>query len=209
MRFNMENYLGYTDLELLALVNRDTFAEEELVKRYSRLVKMCARPYFLMGGDSEDLFQEGMFGLLSAIRVYDETMETSFRTYAELCIRRRLISAIKSASRLKHTPINGGLPLEDILSEERTRPALLHAGVFRRIPEEQVLARESANEFFHTFSRCLSSFELVIMNLYLDGLSYYEIAVKVDRPEKSVDNAVQRIRRKLARYHNLGEFSQS
>jgi len=201
----MENYINYTDLELLLRVDRDTFAEEELVKRYSRLVKMCARPYFLMGGDSEDLFQEGMFGLLSAIRVYDGTMETSFRTYAELCIRRRLLSAIKSASRLKHTPINGSISLDDILSKEDA-PDI---GVFRRIPEEQVLARESANEFFHTFSRCLSKFETIIMNLYLDGLSYYEIAVKVGRPEKSVDNAVQRVRRKLARNHNLGDFSQS
>jgi RNA polymerase sigma factor, sigma-70 family len=201
----MENYINYTDSELLLRVDRDTFAEEELVKRYSRLVKICARPYFLMGGDSEDLFQEGMFGLLSAIRVYDGTMETSFRTYAELCIRRRLLSAIKSASRLKHTPINGSISLDDILSKEDA-PDI---GVFRRIPEEQLLARESANEFFHTFSRCLSKFETIIINLYLDGLSYYEIAVKVGRPEKSVDNAVQRVRRKLARNHNLGDFSQS
>jgi len=204
----MENYFDYTDSELLELSRRDALAEEELVKRYIRLVRRCARPYFLMGGDSEDLLQEGMLGLVSAIRVYDGTMNTSFRTYAELCIRRRLLTAIKSASRLKHRPINGGLSLDEILSEENTRTAQ-YAGAFRRIPEEQVLARESANEFFHTFSRCLSKFEITILSLYLDGLSYYEMSLEVKRPEKSVDNAVQRIRRKLARYPNLGDFSQS
>jgi len=204
----MENYFDYTDSELLKIIRHDAFAEEELVKRYSRLVRRCARPYFLMGGDSEDLLQEGMLGLLSAIRVYDGTMNTPFAAYAELCIRRRLYTAIKSASRLKHTPINGGLSLDDILSEENTRPAF-YTGALRRIPEEQVLARESANEFFHTFSRYLSSFETKVMSLYLDGLSYYEIAVDVGRPLKSIDNAVQRIKRKLARYPNLGEFSQS
>lgn len=182
-------------------------AEEELAKRYSRLVRICARPYFLVGGDSEDLTQEGMLGLLSAIRQYDEKSGASFKTFAEHCIRNRLISAVKSASRQKHTPLNDGVSLEYILSDEAQTHAATFPEAFRRTPEEKVLARESETEFYSIFSRCLSQFESQILFLYLEGLSYREIAERTARTEKSVDNAVQRIRRKLAREPNLGDFS--
>lgn len=205
----VKSYLALDDSELLALVSAgDRVAEEQLALRYSRLVRICARPYFLAGGDSEDLTQEGMFGLLSAIREYNPSMQVTFKTFAEACIRNRLITAIKSASRLKHTPLNEGVSLEEILSEE-TSQTVASAKAFRRVPEEQVLARESADEIFHTFSRCLSQFEREILILFLDGLSYQEMAEHTGRSQKAVDNAVQRIRRKLARYPNLGEISES
>lgn len=184
-------------------------AEEQLAMRYSRLVRICARPFFLAGGDSEDLTQEGMLGLLAAIRQYDENSGASFKTFAEHCIKNRLISAVKSASRQKHTPLNDGVSLEYILSDEAQTHAAAIPEAFRRTPEEKVLARESETEFYSTFSRCLSQFETQILFLYLEGLSYREIAEKTDRTEKSVDNAVQRIRRKLAREPNLGDFSRS
>jgi RNA polymerase sporulation-specific sigma factor len=206
----MKNYtdLSEEDLQQLA-AQGDSLAEDGLAERYSRLVRICARPYFLAGGDSEDLTQEGMLGLLSAIREYNQALNTSFKTYAELCIRRRLISAVKSASRRKHTPLNEGVSLEDYYSvEDRFSPAY-SALAFQRVPEEQVLARERADEFSHTYSRCLSQFEVDVLRHYLDGLSYRAIAQAVGRSEKSVDNAVQRIRRKLARQTNLGEFSNS
>ena len=207
---NIDNYNFYSDERLQAMaLDGDSHAEELLATRYSRLVRVCARPYFLAGGDSEDLTQEGMLGLLTAIREYDPEEGTSFKTYAELCIHRRILSAIRSASRMKHTPLNYGVSLEDAFGDDANNSNAYSALAFRRVPEEQVLARESADELFHTYSQCLSTFEVQILRMYLDGLSYREMAEYCGRNEKSVDNAVQRIRRKLARDTNLGDISKS
>lgn len=208
----MTDYLVITDEELQSMaVNGDACAQEELIERYSRLVKICARPYFLAGGDSEDLIQEGMLGLLSAIRSYEPESGAAFRPFAEVCIRNRIRQAVRSASRKKHDPLNGGVSLEYvILSEEEPElSASVQPEWFRRLPEEQVLARESEKEFYSTFSRCLSSFETEVLFHFLDGLSYKQIAVEVGRSEKAVDNAVQRIRRKLARQSFPGDISRS
>jgi RNA polymerase sporulation-specific sigma factor len=206
----MKDYANLSDEELQHLASSgDSLAENRLAERYSRLVRICARPFFLAGGDSEDLTQEGMLGLLSAIREFNQSMNTSFKTYAELCIRRRLISAVKSASRRKHTPLNEGVSFEDVFSDDIDFSPGYSTLAFHRVPEEQVLARESADEFYCIYSRCLSEFENTILRFYLDGLSYRSIAKVVGRTEKSVDNAVQRIRRKLARQPNLGEISES
>lgn len=204
-----EKYASMQDGDLLLLASKgDRDAEEELAVRYSWLVRMCARPYFLAGGDGEDLTQEGMFGLLRAIREYDPGTKVPFHSFAETCIRNRLLSAIKTATRLKHMPLNSGVSLEEILSEEAT-PALPQGKAFRRDPEEMVLARESTDELFYTFDRCLSKYEQAVLSLFLEGKSYRQIAQAVGRAEKSVDNAVQRIRRKLARYLDPGDSSES
>ena len=201
------NYFSLNDDKLLELVNHgDRDAEEQLARRYTRLVRQCARPLFLAGGDSEDLLQEGMMGLLSAIRDFDPQMNTAFKTYAEVCIKNRLISAVKSASSLKHIPLNDGVSLDEVLSEDGSA-GLPDSELHRRVPEEQVLARESKTEIVSKFSRCLSKFETKILSLYLDGLSYREMAEDTGKSEKSIDNAVQRIRRKLARQPDLGENS--
>lgn len=181
-------------------------AEEALVVRYGRLVRICARPCFLAGGDSEDLIQEGMMGLLSAIREYDPHMSASFKTFAELCIKRRIYSAVKGASRKKHQPLNDGLSLEQVLSEE-SQSHLAFNESFRRIPEEQVLARESESEILAFHGSMFSKLEKEVLGLYLQGLSCQEIAAVTSRPTKSVDNAIQRIRRKLIRAHQSGEIS--
>ena len=207
----MIDYTRYSDSELRRLaVTGDTGAEEALIERYTRLVRVCARPCFLAGGDSEDLTQEGMLGLLSAIRSYDEAGGASFRTYAEVCIRNRVLEAVKAASRKKHEPLNNGVSLEYIILSEESRlgPASQQA-IFRRAPEEQVLARESEKEFYSTFSRCLSVFETKVLFHYLEGEPYRRIAEAVGSSEKSVDNAVQRIRRKLARQPFPGDISRS
>ena len=203
---NFYNELTDTELQRLA-INGDSSAENELAIRYLRLVRICSRPYFLAGGDSEDLIQEGMMGLLSAIREYNSDMGSSFKNYVELCVKRRLLSAVKSASRLKHAFLNDGVSLEEILSEESRNLSAYCVEAFSRSPEEQVLARESKNDFISTFSRYLSRFEVKVLELYLDGLSYSEIADSCGKTQKSVDNAVQRIRNKLARYLNLGDLS--
>ena len=205
----MIDYAGLDDLELQRLAAEgDRAAEEALAGRYMRLVRVCARPLFLAGGDSEDLIQEGTFGLLSAIRQFDPAAGVQFHTFAEQCIHRRLLSAIKSASRLKHFPLNDGMSLEQ-LSEDPSTQLSVTPEEFRRTPEDLVLARESEKELYTVFLQCLSRFEKSIFVLYLDGLSYREIADKIGKDPKAVDNAVQRIRRKLARNPNLGVISRS
>ena len=185
-----------TDEELQSLAaERQVDAEEALAERYVRLVRVCARPYFLNGGDSEDLTQEGMLGLLSAIREYDAGKGASFKTYAEICIRNRIQSAIRSAARKKHAPLNDGVSLDEVLSDESQS---LGTQYFQRSPEEQVLARETEKEFITAYSRRLSKLEAQVLSLFLDGLSYQEMAVALGRDTKAVDNAVQRIRKKLA-----------
>lgn len=197
-----------SDNELLKMVEAgDRFAEGQLAERYTRLVKICARPFFLVGGDSEDLIQEGMLGLLSAIREFRPNNSASFKTYAEICVKRRIYSAIRTASRKKHEPLNEMVSLDEVLSDESASAS--QADAFRRIPEEQVLAQESADETIQAYSRCLSKFEAQILELYLSGLSYSEIAQGCGKTEKSVDNAIQRIRRKLARTQSFGEISNS
>lgn len=204
----MNTYSEMTDLQLQSLAKKgEAAAENELTIRYMRMVRMCARPYFLVGGDSEDLMQEGMLGLLSAIRQYVSEDGASFKTFAELCIRNRLKSAVKSDLRLKHSPLNDRVSLDEILSEEtKANPAYIY-NVNRRIPEEQVLARESKTDFLLIYSQHLSRLENEILAHYLNGLSYKEISAVTGRPSKSVDNAVQRIRHKLARHLTSGDYS--
>lgn len=165
-------------------------AETALIERYQRLVRACARPLFLEGGDSEDLLQEGLLGLLSAVRSYRPEEEASFKTFAEVCIRSRLLSAVRAAGRAKHRPLNTSIPLD---SEGVDEAAPLD-------PEALVIARESFAERLGQMEGRLSGFEKQVLRSYLNGLSYSEIAARTQRSAKSVDNAVQRIRRKLARH---------
>ena len=203
----MIDYASADESVLLScVISGDRVAEEILAERYMRLVRSCARPLFLAGGDSEDLIQEGMFGLLSAMRQYDPDSGNSFRTFAEHCIRMRLYSAIKSASRLKHLPLNDGVSLEQ-LSEDSSLQVSAIPDAIRRNPEDLVLARERTEELYSELALCLSGLEKNVLSLYLEGLSYREIAFRLGKQEKSIDNAVQRIRRKLARNPIFGEIS--
>ena len=195
----MIDYAALNDtqlLELAAVGDRD--AEEQLAIRYMQLVRVCARPLFLAGGSSEDLIQEGTFGLLSAIRNYKPDCGASFRTFAEHCIRKRLFSAVKSASRLKHIPLNDGMSLEQLSEESDHRLSEVPAQLINT-PEDLVLARESKEELYRALSDRLSKLEKQVLSLYLDGYHYQDIARRLNKDVKAVDNAVQRIRRKLAR----------
>ena len=193
--------IEYAELEDSALQKLaaygDSYAEEELVSRYMRLVRICARPLFLAGGESEDLIQEGMFGLLSAVRQYNNEHNASFKTFAEWCIRNRLRSAVKSASSLKHDPLNNRVPLESILSDESQTQAVACAELFQKSPEEQVLARENkkyTEQLYLSLVSMLSKYEKAVLTYYLEGLSYKEIAKLTGKGDKAVDNAIQRIR---------------
>jgi len=170
-------------------------AEELLVVRYQRMTRACARPYFLAGGDSEDLIQEAMIGLLKAIREFDPQRDTQFRTFAETCIRNRIRSAITAATRDKHTPLNQSVPFEHpMLGSDSS-------------PEELFIHREEKQERLEKINRYLSPLERRILSLYLNGFSYQDIGLQLNKPVKSVDNAVQRIRRKVAAHY--GVFSES
>ena len=170
-------------------------AEDELVLRYGQLVRACARPLFLAGGDSEDLIQEGMLGLLTAIRGFDLRRDTAFRTYAEICIRSRLITAVRAAQGGKHSPLNHSISFEPPLFDGTN--AQLFSSV--ESPEDVIIGREELKERLDALKGQLSELEANILPLYLNGLSCGEIAKQVDRSQKSVDNAIQRIRRKMAR----------
>lgn len=180
-----------TDERLCALAQQGSReAEQELVIRYMKFVRACSRPFFLVGGDSEDVIQEGMIGLLSAIREFDESREGHFQAFAGKCIRNRILSAVKSASRKKHTPLSEYVSLE---SQE-----ILYSPNTPQSPEEVVLSQESFLELFSALQGLLSPLEQQVFGYYLEGMSYQEISNELNISSKSVDNAVQRIRRKLS-----------
>ena len=181
-------------------------AEEVLVTRYNRLVRTCARPFFLAGGDSEDLIQEGMVGLIHAVREYDSSKEASFRTFAEICIRNRLYSVLRAAARDKHVALNQSVPLDTPFFDSNSYTSGTN-NLAQRNPEEFMIDREHTAALLSGVRKQLSEFEAKILGYYLDGLSCREIAETVGKPPKSVDNAVQRIRRKVAQQLLSGEFS--
>ena len=183
-------------------------AEETLVLRYNRLVRSCARPFFLAGGDSEDLTQEGMMGLVKAVREYDSAKEASFRTFAEICIRSRLYSVLRAAARDKHAPLNQSVPLDTPFFDRDSYTSGPN-NLAQRSPEDELIDRERTAALLCGVRKQLSEFEAKILGYYLDGLSCREIAETVGKPPKSVDNAVQRIRRKVAQHLLSGDVSDS
>ena len=200
------NNLSDEDLCLRA-GNGDRFAEELLVERYIRFVRSCSRPYFLAGGDSEDLIQEGMIGLMRAIREYDAEKAASFRTFADTCIRNRLYSALRLAAGNKHSPLNESVSLDTPFFDSNSYTGGPN-GFVQCNPEDFIIDREYAQNLLSGAQKLLSEFEAKILGYYLDGLSCREIAETVGRSSKSVDNAVQRIRRK-AQQLLTGDFSES
>ena len=183
----------------------DRAAEETLALRHNRLVRVCARPFFLAGGDSEDLIQEGMLGLLKAIREFDPTRDASFRTFAEVCVRNRIRSAVTAASRGKHTPLNDSISFEtpSFGVDGGASGSTMHD------PEHMIIGREEYAERLEALKLQLSGFESAVLASYLSGLSYQEIAEQLHRPRKAVDNAVQRIRKKVAQQVSSGVISES
>ena len=199
-----------SDEELCVLASAgDRQAEECLVGRYTRLVRICARPFFLAGGDSEDLIQEGMIGLLSAVRGFSAEKDSRFRTYAESCIRNRMISAIRSAQREKHAPLNSSLSLDVSPFEEEGctygSPSFPHS----ENPEDLFIVREERKNRLDALRSKLSSFEREVLEHYLDGCSCAEIGALTGKSPKAADNAVQRIRRKAAPFFSFGDISKS
>lgn len=193
-----------TDEELIKQLRKgDTQIADFLLDKYKNLVRSKARVMYLVGGDSDDLIQEGMIGLYKAIRDYDASREASFAGFAELCISRQLYTAVQASLRKKHLPLNTYVPLDvsdgdGANAKTQTEVWLLGlAGMEGRNPEELVLAREKADSIRAEISKCLSKYERDVLSMYLDGMNYSQIAGTLKKEPKSVDNALQRIRYKL------------
>lgn len=192
------NFEQYTDEEMILLIkegNQD--ATEYLLKKYSPLVKKSIRTLYLIGADTEDLSQEGMIGLFKAIQNYQTDNSASFFTFAKICIDRQIYSAIKASNRKKHSPLNTYISFYSRGSEDETELINnLEAGNDSN-PEHVILDKENISHIEALLEECLSTLEKAVFHLYLDGKSYSDIAASLNKPVKSIDNAVQRIREKI------------
>ncbi|MED1946975.1 RNA polymerase sporulation sigma factor SigH [Brevibacillus formosus] len=192
-----------TDEEVVDLVrDNDAEALEYLINKYKNFVRAKARSYFLIGADREDIVQEGMIGLYKSIRDFRGDKLTSFKAFAELCITRQIITAIKTATRQKHIPLNSYVSLDKPIYDEDSDRTLLDviSGTKVTDPEELFINREEFDDIEGKMSEILSDLERQVLMLYLDGRSYQQIAVELKRHVKSIDNALQRVKRKLERY---------
>ena len=180
----------------------DTHAEEYLLNKYKNFVRSKARSYFLIGADHEDIVQEGMIGLYKAIRDYKPEKLSSFRAFAELCITRQIITAIKTATRQKHIPLNSYVSLNKPLYDEESDRTLLDIIMEGSSgnPEDMIINQEDLGNIHQKINEVLSSLEQEVLSAYLDGKSYQEIAETLGRHVKSIDNALQRVKRKLDKY---------
>ena len=192
-----------SDEELVESVHAgDSEALEYLIEKYRNFVKAKARSYFLIGADREDIVQEGMIGLYKSIRDFRGDKLSSFKAFAELCITRQIITAIKTATRQKHIPLNSYVSLDKPIYDDESDRTLLDVICCSRVsdPEELMIHKEEFNGLEDKMTELLSDLERRVLMLYLDGRSYQEIAVDLDRHVKSIDNALQRVKRKLERY---------
>lgn len=180
----------------------DEYALEYLINKYRNFVRAKARSYFLIGADREDIIQEGMIGLYKAIRDFRMDKLSSFRAFAELCITRQIITAIKTATRQKHIPLNSYVSLNKPIYDEDSDRTLLDVISGSKIsdPEELIISREEFDDIEEKMGEILSSLEWKVLMSYLEGKSYQEIAEDLKRHVKSIDNALQRVKRKLERY---------
>jgi len=192
-----------TDEDVVNLAREGSIdAQEYLINKYKNFVRAKARSYFLIGADKEDIIQEGMIGLYKSIRDFRSDKLSSFRAFAELCITRQIITAIKTATRQKHIPLNSYVSLNKPIYDEDSDRTLLDVISGTRItdPEELIISREEFDDIETKMGEILSSLEWKVLMYYLEGKSYQEIAGDLKRHVKSIDNALQRVKRKLERY---------
>jgi len=198
-----DTYGDMPDEEIVRLCHEgNADAEEYLLNKYKNFVRSKARSYFLIGADHEDIVQEGMIGLYKAIRDYRQEKLSSFRAFAELCITRQIITAIKTATRQKHIPLNSYVSLNKPLYDEESDRTLLdiimEGGAGN--PEDMIINQENLGSIHKKINEVLSGLEQEVLSAYLDGKSYQEIAESLGRHVKSIDNALQRVKRKLEKY---------
>ncbi|HLR02481.1 MAG TPA: RNA polymerase sporulation sigma factor SigH [Virgibacillus sp.] len=177
----------------------DNVALDYIINKYKNFVRLKARTYFLIGADKEDIEQEGMIGLFKAIRDFDEDKLSSFKAFAEVCIIRQIITAVKTATRHKHIPLNSYVSLDKPMYDEESERTLLDviAGSTAIDPQELLVDREKLLDTELKLSELLSEFEKEVLHLYIGGCTYQEISEELNRHEKSIDNAIQRVKRKF------------
>jgi len=197
-------YENLTDEEIVLEIKEghNNLALNYLINKYRNFVRAKARSYFLIGADREDIIQEGMIGFYKAIRDFRNDKLSSFRAFAELCVTRQIITAIKTATRQKHIPLNSYISLNKPIYDEESDRTLLDIISGARVsdPEELVISREEFVDIERKMEEILSDLEWRVLMSYLDGKSYQEIAAELNRHVKSIDNALQRVKRKLERY---------
>lgn len=207
---NDQKFEQFEDEELVERVHQgDSDALDFLIHKYQNFVRAKARSYFLVGADREDIIQEGMIGLYKAIRDFKEDKLTSFKAFAELCITRQMITAIKTATRQKHIPLNSYVSLDKPIYDDESDRTLMDviSGTKATDPEELIINREEVDDIEVKMTELLSDLERKVLVLYLDGRSYQEISEELNRHVKSIDNALQRVKRKLERYLEYREVS--
>ncbi len=195
-------YNEMADEEVVSLSQQgNMYAMEAILNRYKGFVSSKARPYFLIGGNHEDMIQEGMIGLYKAVRDYMPDKQASFRSFAEICITRQMITAIKTATRQKHQPLNSYVSLSRPAFDENSDQTLADVvlGSSCMNPEELIINKESYDACEVAISKALSKLEHKILSLYLQGKSYQDISEQIGKSPKSIDNALQRVKRKLER----------
>ncbi len=198
------------DEELVELIHEgESEALDYLINKYRNFVRAKARSYFLIGADREDIVQEGMIGLYKAIRDFKGDKLASFKAFAELCITRQIITAIKTATRQKHIPLNSYVSLDKPIFDEESDRTLMDviSGAKFLDPEELLINREKLSNIEGKMMELLSDLERKVLALYLDGRTYQEISDELDRHVKSIDNALQRVKKKLERYLEIRELS--
>jgi len=196
-------FANNTDPEIVELShNGDLDAQEYLIRKYKNFVRSKTRSYFLIGADEEDIIQEGMIGLYKAIRDYNPLKLASFHAFAELCITRQIITAIKTATRQKHIPLNSYISLNKPIFDEDSERTLMDVltSMQSSSPEEVVINAEDKSIIEDKMGEILSDLEWEVLNSYLQDKSYLEIAEELDRHVKSIDNALQRVKRKLEKF---------
>lgn len=197
---HFSEFVNKTDEEVVDKAKTgDARAQEYLIAKYENFVKAKAKSYFLIGADKEDIYQEGMIGLYKAIRDFKADRLASFKAFAELCITRQIITAIKTATRQKHIPLNTYISLNKPIYEEESDRTLIDVLSELKItdPEELIIGKEQLKHIEGEMAKVLSDLEMEVLQSYLDGKSYQEIACDLDRQAKSIDNALQRVKRKL------------
>jgi len=202
--YTFENLKAMSDEEVVLLAQKgDVMATERIMNKYSSVVRRRARTYFLVGADREDVIQEGMIGLFKAVRDYSPDKQSGFKAFAELCITRQIITAIKTATRQKHMPLNTYISLNRPLYDEEYETTLMDVlGEDKTTvnPEEIMINREQFEDIHLKMDEILSTFECRVLSLYLQGKSYQDIGSVLGREPKAIDNALQRIKRKLEKY---------
>lgn len=196
----MEEYQSLNDEQLITLYKKGDFvALEFILAKYKNLVRLKVRSYFLIGADNEDLVQEGMIGLFKAVRDYDSEKEASFTSFADLCITRQIITAIKTATRQKHQPLNSYVSLNKPVYEEESEDQLAEiiSGKDENDPEKLYIVQENLEKIYEKIEQRLSSLEKKVIKLYMQGYSYQQICEILDKNYKSIDNALQRVKNKL------------